>query len=198
MAILQITPEKLRTMSEDEGLIIQGCGGPLQEWVDGINDLLTKEEILLEGTKFNDAYTFTHDNLTCLLFKFSDDVKLHMGKLAMWRLKTHGAFAGTWLSDYVPNSLGGFIKNTAEKVKPDCPLIGQDGSTFNLMGIAAKTLNDNNMTEEAMEMTARVMSSGSYGEALNIIGEYVNITSVDDDEAEDFSDDEGEGQGMSL
>ena len=66
------------------------------------------------------------------------------------------------------------------------------------MGIAAKTLNDNNMTEEAMEMTARVMGSGSYGEALNIIGEYVNITSVDDDEAEDFSDEEGEGQGMSL
>ena len=128
MAILQITPEKLRTMSEDEGLIIQGCGGSLQEWLDGINDLLTKEEILLEGTKFNDAYTFTHDNLTCLLFKFTDDVKLHMGKLAMWRLKTHGAFAGTWLSDYVPNTLGGFIKNTAEKVKPDCPLIGQDGN----------------------------------------------------------------------
>ena len=198
MAILQITPEKLRTMSEDEGLIIQGCGGSLQEWLDGINDVLTKEEILLEGTKFNDAYTFKHDNLTCLLFKFSDDVKLHMGKLAMWRLKTHGTFAGTWLSNYVPNTLGGFIKNTAEKVKPDCPLIGQDGNTFNLMGIAAKTLNDNNMTEEAMEMTARVMSSGSYGEALNIIGEYVNITSVDDDEAEDFSDDEGEGQGMSL
>ena len=41
MAIQQITPEKLRTMSEDEGLIIQGCGGSLQEWLDGINDLLT-------------------------------------------------------------------------------------------------------------------------------------------------------------
>ena len=73
-----------------------------------------------------------------------------------------------------------------------------NGNTFNLMGIAAKTLNDNNMTEEAMEMTARVMGSGSYGEALNIIGEYVNITSVDDDEAEDIFDDEDEGQGMSL
>ena len=50
----------------------------------------------------------------------------------------------------------------------------------------------------AKEMTSRVFACGSYSEALNIIGEYVNITSVDDDEAEDFSDDEGEGQGMSL
>ena len=26
--------------------VIQGCGGDLQEWVDGINDLLTQEGIL--------------------------------------------------------------------------------------------------------------------------------------------------------
>lgn len=196
MAILQITPEKLRTMSEDEGLIIQGCGGPLQEWVDGINDLLTKEEILLEGTKFNDAYTFTHDNLTCLLFKFSDDVKLHMGKLAMWRLKTHGAFAGTWLSDYVPNSLGGFVESSTDRIKPDCPLISEDSDVSYITGIAVGTLLKYGMEDEARELESRARSINSRDEAMNIIGEYVNITS--DDEAEDFFDDEDEGQGMSL
>lgn len=27
----------------------------------------------------------------------------------MWRLQTHELFGGTWLSDYVPNRLGGFV-----------------------------------------------------------------------------------------
>jgi hypothetical protein len=27
----------------------------------------------------------------------------------MWRLHTHEQFGGTWLSDYVPNRLGGFV-----------------------------------------------------------------------------------------
>ena len=49
-----------------------------------------------------------NENLTCLLFPF-DDVQLDIGKLAMWRLHTHEQFGGTWLSDYVPNRLGGFV-----------------------------------------------------------------------------------------
>lgn len=199
MAIIQITPDRLRRMSEEEGLILRGCGGSLQEWLDGINDMLTEDGILLDGTKFKDAYTFEHDNLTCLLFKFTDDVKLHMGKLAMWRLKTHGAFSGSWLSDFVDNNLGGFAKDPVEKVKPNCPLIGQNGNIFNLLGIASHTLKKSGMIDEAKEMSARVMSSGSYSEALGIIGEYVNVTS--EEETEDFNDeeyDEDEGQGMNL
>ena len=66
------------------------------------------------------------------------------------------------------------------KKKPDCPLIGQDGNIFNLMGIASRTLRQNGMAEEAKEMTNRIYQSGSYDEALCIIGEYVNITSVDE------------------
>ena len=66
------------------------------------------------------------------------------------------------------------------KKKPDCPLIGQDGNIFNLMGIASRTLRRNGMAEEAKEMTNRIYQSGSYDEALCIIGEYVNITSVDE------------------
>lgn len=182
MGIKTITTEDLRRMEEKEGLILQGCGGDLKEWVDGINDMLTGAGILKEGTRFGDVSTFQYGELTCLLFPF-EDVKLEMGKLAMWRLQTHGDFGGTWLSDFVPNRLGGFIgEPSPEPEKPDCALIGQDGNVFNLVGIASRTLRRNGMAEQAKEMTDRVFASGSYHEALNIIGEYVNITSVDEPE----------------
>lgn len=71
-----------------------------------------------------------------------------------------------------------------ERNKPDCPLIGQDGNVFNLIGIASRTLKENGMASEASEMSSRVFASGSYDEALSIIGEYVNITSADEPDEE--------------
>lgn len=150
MSVKTISKDELRRMEGSEGLILQGCGGSLDEWVDGINDMLTEDGILLYGTRFHDCSTFEHDGSTCLLFPFKDDVKLDVGRLAMWRLQTHGNFGGTWLSDYVPNRLGGFVpkEQTAETVqKPDCPLIGQDGNIFNLMGIASRTLKQNGLAD---------------------------------------------------
>ncbi len=71
--------------------------------------------------------------------------------------------------------------------KPKCPLIGQNGNIFfNLMGIASKTLKRNGMSNDAKEMCDRITSSASYDEALSIIDEYVEITSADDEETEDF------------
>ncbi len=71
------------------------------------------------------------------------------------------------------------------RFKPECKLIGEDGNIFNLLGIASRTLKKNNLNEEAGEMWERVMESGSYNEALNIIGEYVTIvgetTQMDDE-----------------
>ncbi len=64
--------------------------------------------------------------------------------------------------------------------KPDCPLIGQDGNIFNLLGLASRTLRENGMADQSRQMYARVTQSQSYDSALSIIGEYVNITSVDD------------------
>ena len=75
-----------------------------------------------------------------------------------------------------------------EKQKPDCPLIGADGNIFNLMGIASRTLKDNGMRAEAAEMRERIMSGGSYENALCILGEYVNITSVDEYEEQAYTD----------
>ena len=109
MNINTITAEDLRRMSDKEGLILQGCGGDLTEWVDGINEMLTKAGILKDGCQFENVAAFQHGELTCLLYPF-DDVKLDIGKLALWRLQTHEVYGGTWLSDFVPNYLGGFIE----------------------------------------------------------------------------------------
>ena len=181
MNINTITTDNLRHMEGKDGLILQGCGGDLKEWVDGINEMFTEAGILKDGSKFEDVSTFQYGELTCLLYPF-EDVKLDIGKLAMWRLQTHDTFGGTWLSDFVPNRLGGFIgEPSPEPEKPDCALIGQDGNIFNLIGIAARTLREHDLKDQAKEMKDRVFACGSYGEALCIIGEYVNIT---DSEAE--------------
>ena len=81
------------------------------------------------------------------------------------------------------------MSNETKKNKPDCPLIGQNGNIFNLVGIASRTLKRNGLSAEAAEMTEKVFNSESYEEALDIIGEYVNITSVDEP---------GENMGMGL
>ena len=169
-----IKAEDLRKMNDKEGLILQGCGGEPKEWLEGINDFLTKEEILRNESRFENCSVFSKDGLTCILFPF-DSVDIDMEKLAVWRILTHGKFGGAWLSDYVDNKLGGFIQ--AMK-KPDCALIGEDGNIFNLMGIAARTLREHDMGEQAKEMSERIRTSGcDYYGALGIIGEYVNITS---------------------
>lgn len=172
MSVTILSADELR--KHTEGLVLQGCGGDWNERVDGINELLTKDGILLGGTKFTDCFAFSHKGTTCLLFPFTEDVELNFGKLAMWRLQTRAHFGGIWLSDFVSNEL----PNSAQK--PDCPLIGQDGNIFNLLGIAARTLRENDRAEQAKELCNRVYASGSYGEALNIIGEYVNITSAEE------------------
>ena len=189
MSVTKIDINKLRSMKGKEGLILQGCGGEPDEWVNGINELLTDEKILLENTKFSNCMTFDNEGCTCILFPF-DGAKMDMGRFAVWRIRTHANFGGTWLSDFVDNRLGGFLNSTdtEERIKPACPLIGQNGNIFNLMGIASRTLKENGMKDEAKEMFERITGgSASYDEALNIIGEYVNITSTDD-ETEDLDE----------
>lgn len=192
MTIKNITTNDLRKMNNKEGLILQGCGGEVKEWVDGINDILTENGILLDDTKFDNVSVFQNEGVTCILYPF-DNVHLDVGKLSMWRLQSYTAFAGTWLSDYVDNKLGGF----EVKQKPDCELIGQDGNIFNLMGIASHTLKQNGMADEAKEMCGRVTKSGSYWEALSIIGEYVNITDGGK-QSDDIDEDYDERQMMNL
>jgi hypothetical protein len=186
--IKHITTDDLRRMNDREGLILQGCGGDPQEWLDGINDLFAKEDILSAGSRFRDMSVFVQDGHTNLLFHM-DDVDLDVGKLAAWRLQTRENFGGTWLSDFVPNQLNGFVSETQEKQLPDCPIIGADGNVFNLIGIASRTLKQNGMSAQAKEMSERAFVGGSYDAALGVIMEYVNPVSAEDRMDEDDDED---------
>lgn len=106
--LMLVTTDDLRRMWKDEGIIFPGCGGDLNEWIDGVNEILTEEGILLNGTKFSEVSVFKHDNLTNLLFLFTGDVELSIGRSAIWRIATNEHFGAKWLSDYVDNYLGGF------------------------------------------------------------------------------------------
>ena len=70
MPIERITADDLRDMEHQEGLVLQGCGGEAQEWLDGINDLLTQDGILQNGSRFETVKVFQHDGLNNLLFPF--------------------------------------------------------------------------------------------------------------------------------
>ena len=188
MSIKKIDTETLRTMSGKDALILRGCGGNLQEWVDGINDTLLKENILRNGSRIEECSAFEYDGLTCLVFPF-EGADLDIGRLAMWRLATVEQFHGIWMSDFVDNYLGGFAteEEVQQQKKPDCPLIGQDGNVFNLIGIASQTLRRAGMPEQAKEMSSRIQTEAhSYDEALGIIMEYVNVTSVNDEPEEEM------------
>ncbi len=72
--------------------------------------------------------------------------------------------------------------------KPKSPLIGADGNIFNLMGVASRTLKENNMSIEASEMSECVFESNSYEEALNNITEYVEPVEVGFEQEEESYD----------
>lgn len=65
--------------------------------------------------------------------------------------------------------------DNVEVKKPKAKLIGADGNIFNLIGIASRSLKRAGQDDKATEMSKRVMSSGSYDEALSIIMEYVEV-----------------------
>ena len=176
MSIRAITIDQLRGMEDQEGLVLQGCGGSAREWMDGINRMLTAKGCLQHGTKFADVRIFQKDGSTCLLFPFSDDVKLDMQKLAIWRARSNERFGSTWLSDYVENELGGDIQEQPKQSKPDCHYIGKNPNIFELIGLASRALRENQMTEQVVEMRTRVEQCRNYYSAVSIIGEYVNLT----------------------
>ena len=168
--MLKVDTNKLKTMKHTEGLVLQGCGGELQEWVEGINGLLKEEGILIGDSKFHEVLVFEHEGLTNLLFTF-DGVCIDVGRLAIWRIRTRTQFGSTWLSDYVENQLGGFSDSVQ---RPDC------GNIFDLMAVVSRTLKEQGQDGLAKQMVEQITNGGcnSYEDALNIIGEYVNITSV--------------------
>jgi hypothetical protein len=168
--IKQIAADDLRHMSDSEGLVLQGCGGDPQEWVDGINDLLTKAGILQDGSKFETVSTFQHDGLTNLLFPF-DGVKLDMSRLAMWRLQTHDQFGGTWLSDYVvaksAPSVSAYGENSDRSLAPPFPT---QPATLGLRGDLASNRLGGFETEQAAPQKPKMELLGQDGNIFGILG----------------------------
>lgn len=62
-----------------------------------------------------------------------------------------------------------------ENLKPTCKLLGEDGNIFSILGRVSRTLKEHGKAEQANEVSERVMASGSYDEALQIIMEYVEV-----------------------
>lgn len=130
MSITHISIQDLHKMDGQDGLILRGCGGDPQEWLDGINDLFHQEGILPKGERFKNISVFQSGDLTCILYPFEGIKRLNVEKLAVWRICFQETFGGIWLSDFVDNELSKLQK--PEQKKPDCPLIGADGNIFNL------------------------------------------------------------------
>lgn len=90
MSVKRINIKDLLQYEGREGLILQGCGGDPQEWVDGINKLLTERGCLCDNSKFNadNCAVFDKDGLTCILFEFTKKAKTVFPRLSLMKLKS--------------------------------------------------------------------------------------------------------------
>ncbi len=175
LKVTTITIEDLQNMGRREGLVLQGCGGNPNDWINGVNDIFTQEGILEKGTKFERAFRFRYGQLICLLFPF-EGVKLNQERLDLWSQGTYEIFGGMRLSDFLSSHLQQPAEDASVGAsKSDCALIGKNGNIYNLVGIAARTLKEHHLEKQAEEMMNRVFASDSYEKALSIISEYVHI-----------------------
>lgn len=60
-------------------------------------------------------------------------------------------------------------------VKPNCRLIGKNGNVFNIIGIVAHTLKENDQGEKAKEFINRATAAHSYEDVLAMLREYINV-----------------------
>lgn len=90
----------IRLSKQTEYLVWQGCGGPIDDWYNGITNMLIENGIADKNYKMKEMYVFDNNGLTCLLTPLD---KLNIGKLAMMRLMWRETFGTMWLSDYIAN-----------------------------------------------------------------------------------------------
>lgn len=102
MKIEKISKNRVKKLAkETEYLVWQGCGGPLEEWYNGIEQLMIESNIADDKYKMLYMYVFENNGITCLLTPLE---KLNMNKLAIERLKWRETFGTMWLSDYISNN----------------------------------------------------------------------------------------------
>lgn len=154
------------------------------KWIKNLSEVSNPLNMyIIKGKQMNEQYGLSgknkyQDEFRIVCVDLEDIKQVH--KIIMPRF----AINGRWFNDVVDNNV---YRDGREGIKPKCALIGENGNIFNLMGIASRTLEKNNMKEKAKEMRDRITSSNSYDEALSIIEEYVEITdqsSLDEEEYE--------------
>lgn len=103
--IAQVSFSQLKTLP-GFSMIVLGAGGELQDWVNGIAEMLQKEKIVKEQIDtFSSAAVITGNILGSegrrdLLLTFNPAAEVEVGKLAMWRLRFGDI---SWLEDYTVN-----------------------------------------------------------------------------------------------
>ena len=114
------TFQNLIDLSEDggEGLVILGAGGDLNEWVEGITKNLFEEKIIPENNQnwIKEAFTLFgnvegENGRTDLVMIFNPEVKIEIGRMAIWRLQTGYM---SWVSDFVVNYRSDYGVNNIE------------------------------------------------------------------------------------
>ena len=112
--------ETLDELYDCSAFTVVGAGGPLDEWMNGINKSLkergigTVEEFYtFNGSQMNKRYHLTGNNaynndLTFLAFKLDG---LNISKLAMFKLD----FGARWFDDIVDNNAHRELPNTEEE-----------------------------------------------------------------------------------
>ena len=119
--IRQIEKEELRKMHGREGLVLQGCGGDLKEWTDGINQMLEQEGILPKGKRLDDVAVFRDEGENNTGFFFGGE-KVEMGKLVARRGKNRVQVGQTLWGAFVKKRLGGICLGAVAE-RPDCALV---------------------------------------------------------------------------
>lgn len=77
-------------------------------------------------------------------------------------------------------------KEKRTKEKPKCNIYSALGTMDEIIGLASKTLKENNMIDESREMIEKATTTYSYDEALDVINEYVEtIDRIEEQEEEE-------------
>lgn len=85
---------------KNEYLVFQGCGGPLEEWYNGIAQLMIDEGCAEKGYKPKEMYHFEFNNISNVMIPLDN---LDIGRLCILRLHLREVFGAMWLSDYIVN-----------------------------------------------------------------------------------------------
>lgn len=81
-------------------LVFQGCGEDLQEWIDGISNLMVEEKCAEKGYRPSEVYHFKFKDVSNLMISLDN---LDISRLCILRLRLRQVFGAMWLSDYIVN-----------------------------------------------------------------------------------------------